>query len=95
MSGFVVRFQSSQGDDCFLVSPGRVGQGLDGKYPWARATYVATAFATQENAKAALDQMKSIHAYIAPECNGGLFKRLTQAQVVPVDQVTGIEIEIP
>jgi hypothetical protein len=72
-----------------------VGHRWDPKYPWSRATGVATAFPTHEKAKDALDQMKSIHAYIAPECNGGLFKRLTQAQVFPVDQVTGIEIEIP
>ena len=56
---------------------------------------MATVFATQDVARAALDQMKGIHYYIAPECNGGLAKRLALAQIVPAEQVTGIELEIP
>jgi hypothetical protein len=45
-------------------------------------------------AQAALDRMKSIHAYMAPEVNGGLTKRLFLAQIVPASQVTGVEFEI-
>jgi hypothetical protein len=95
MNGFVVTFPSSLGDPCFLVTPGRVNQPVTGHYPWARATFVATVYATQDVARAALDQMKGIHHYIAPECNGGLAKRLALAQIVPAEQVTGIELEIP
>jgi hypothetical protein len=95
MSGFVVTFPSSRGEPAFLVTPGRVDQPVTGHYPWARATFVATVFATQDVAQAALDEMKGIHYYIAPECNGGLAKRLALAQIVPSDQVTGIEFEIP
>jgi hypothetical protein len=95
MNGFVVTFPSSLGDPCFLVTPGRVGHVTSAHYPWSRATFVATVFPTQDGAQAALDRMKSIHYYIAPEVNGGLTKRLGQAQVVPAGQVTGIELEIP
>jgi hypothetical protein len=95
MNGFVVTFPSSRGEPAFLVTPGRVEQPVTDHYPWARATFVATVFATQDVARAALDQMKGIHHYIAPECNGGLAKRLALAQIVPAEQVTGIELEIP
>ena len=92
-NGFLVTFPSSTGTPCFLVTPGRVGQPSHPHYPWARATFVGTLFATQDEAQAALDRMKGIHHYIAPEVNGGLAKRLGQAQVVPSGQVTGIELE--
>ena len=95
MNGFIVTLPSSAGVPCFLVTPGRVGQPVTGHYPWARATFVATVFATQDDAQAALDRMKGIHHYIAPEVNGGLTKRLDKAGVVPASQVTGIEFEIP
>ena len=91
--GFIVRCPSSQGDACYLVTPSRVSQRWDAKYPWARATWVATAFPTPEAAQAALDQMKKVHAYIAPEINGGLFRRLLDAKVIPSACVDGIEIE--
>jgi hypothetical protein len=94
-NGFLVTFPSSRGEPCFLVTPGRVGQPVHTWYPWARATFVATLFATQEDAQAALDRMLQIHHYIAPELNGGLTKRLLKAEVVGADQVTGIEFEIP
>ena len=90
---FLVGFPSSRGDTCFLVTPSRVSQRWDAKYPWARATWVATAFPTREGAQAALDEMKRVHAYIAPEINGGLFKRLCEASLIARDEVEGIEIE--
>lgn len=93
MNGFIVTFPSSLGDPCFLVTPARVNQPVTGHYPWARATFVAGVFTTQDAAQAALDEMKSIHHYIAPEVNGGLSKRLAQAQVIPASQVTGIEFD--
>jgi len=95
MNGFIITLPSSTGVPCFLVTPARVGQPVTGHYPWARATFVATVFTTQDEAQAALDRMKAIHHYIAPEVNGGLTKRLGLAQVVRADQVTGIELEIP
>ncbi len=91
--GFIVSFPSSLGDPCYLVTPSRVGHRWDPKYPWSRATMVATAFPTPEAAQAALDQMKKVHAYIAPEINGGLFKRLLDAKVIPSACVNGVEIE--
>lgn len=91
---FLVTFPSSLGDPCFLVTPSRVGQRWDSRYPWSRATYVASAFSTREDAQAALDQMKKIHAYIAPECNGNLFKRLLDAKVISAEQAKDIELEI-
>ena len=94
-NGFLVTFPSSAGTPCFLVTPGRVGQPAHHWYPWARATWVGTAFATQAEAESALKRMKDIHGYIAPELNGGLFKRLALAQVVPSVGVVGIEFEIP
>lgn len=93
-NGFLVTFPSSAGTPCFLVTPGRVGQPAHPHYPWARATFVGTLFATQDEAQVALDRMKAIHAYMAPEVNGGLTKRLHRAGVVPASQVTGIEFEI-
>jgi hypothetical protein len=54
---------------------------------------VATVFLTQDAAQAALDRMKGIHHYIAPEVNGGLSRRLALAQVLPAGQVTGIEFD--
>jgi small subunit ribosomal protein S14 len=75
MNGFVVTFPSSLGDPCFLVTPGRVGHVTSAHYPWSRATFVATVFPTQDGAQAALDRMKGIHHYIAPEVNGGLSRR--------------------
>lgn len=95
MNGFIVTLPSSAGIPCFLVTPARVNQVVTGQYPWARATFVATVFPTQEVAQAALDKMKGIHHYIAPEVNGGLSKRLDKAQVIGANQVTGIELEIP
>ena len=95
MNGFVVALPSSAGIPCFLVTPGRVGQPVHTWYPWARATFVAAVFPTQHEAQAALDRMLQIHHYIAPELNGGLTKRLVQAQVVPVAEVAGIEFEAP
>ena len=95
MNGFVVTFPSSRGEPAFLVTPGRVDQPVTRHYPWARATFVATVFVTQDVAQAALDQMKGIHHYIAPEINGGLAKRLALAQIVPSVGVVGIEFEIP
>ena len=92
-NGFLVTFPSSTGEPCFLVTPGRVGQSSHYQYPWARATFVGTLFSTRDEAQAALDRMKAIHAYMAPEVNGGLTKRLFQAQVVPASQVVGIEFE--
>ena len=94
-SGFLVTFPSSRGVPCFLVTPSRVGQPEHHWYPWARADFVGTLFATREAAQAALDRMLQIHHYIAPELNGGLTKRLLKAEVVGADQVTGIEFEIP
>ena len=73
----------------------RVGHRADSWYPWSRATFVGTLFATQAEAESALKRMKDIHGYIAPELNGGLFKRLALAQVVPSVGVVGIEFEIP
>jgi hypothetical protein len=93
MNGFVVTFPSSLGDPCFLVTPGRVGHVTSAHYPWSRATFVATVFPTQDGAQAALDRMKGIHHYIAPEVNGGLSRRLALAQVLPAGQVTGIEFD--
>jgi len=93
MSGFIVTFPSSLGDPCFLVAPERVGHTTSAHYPWSRATFVATVFPTQPAAQAALDRMKGIHHYIAPEVNGGLSRRLALAQVLPAGQVTGIEFD--
>jgi hypothetical protein len=93
MSGFIVTFPSSLGDPCFLVAPERVGHTTSAQYPWSRATFVATVFPTQPAAQAALDRMKGIHHYIAPEVNGGLSRRLALAQVLPAGQVTGIEFD--
>ena len=90
---FLVAFPSSRGDTCFLVTPARVGQRWDPKYPWARATGVGTAFRSREAAQAALDEMKRIHAYVAPEINGALFRRLCEARLIEKDEVEGIEIE--
>lgn len=92
-NGFLVTFPSSRGEPCFLVTPARVGQRDHTWYPWARATGVATVFATQAEAQAALDRMKGIHNYIAPELNGGLTRRLYQAEVIPADGVAGLELE--
>jgi len=92
MVGFIVTFPSSLGDPCFLVHPGRIGQPVTSRYPWSRATFVATVFATQEAARAALDEMTRIHSYIAPEINGGLHRRLIKGQVIEAGQVTGIEL---
>jgi hypothetical protein len=92
-NGFLVTFLSSTGEACFLVTPSRVGQRDHSWYPWTRATFVGTAFSSHDQAQAALDRMKAIHAYMAPEVNGGLTKRLYQAGVVPASQVTGIELE--
>ena len=94
-NGFLVTFPSSTGEPAFLVTPARVGHRADSWYPWARATFVGTLFATQAEAESALKRMKDIHGYIAPELNGGLFKRLALAQVVPSTGVVGIEFEIP
>jgi hypothetical protein len=93
-NGFLVTFPSSRGEPCFLVTPERVGQVADHRYPWSRATFIATVWATQAAAQDALDQMRRIHAYTAPEVNGGLTRRLGQARVVPTDGVTGVEFEI-
>ena len=93
-NGFLVTFPSSRGEPCFLVTPGRVGQPVTSHYPWARATFVGTLFATQDEAQSALDRMLRIHHYIAPELNGGLTKRLVEAKIVEAGQVTGIEFEI-
>lgn len=92
-NGFIVTFPSSRGTPCFLVTPGRVGQPVHTWYPWARADFVGTVFATQGEAEAALRRMRDIHSYIAPELNGGLTARLWQAQVVPAAEVAGIEFE--
>ena len=92
-NGFLVTFPSSTGEPCFLVTPERVGQSGHPHYPWARATFVGTLFATQVEAESALRRMKDIHGYIAPELNGGLFKRLALAQVIPSAGVVGIEFE--
>jgi hypothetical protein len=70
-----------------------VGHVTSAHYPWSRATFVATVFTTQDGAQAALDRMKGIHHYIAPEVNGGLSRRLALAQVLPAGQVTGIEFD--
>ncbi len=94
MNGFIVTFPSSLGEPCFLVTPGRVGQPVTGHYPWARATFVAAVFDTPGEAQAALGEMVRIHTYIAPECNGGLTKRLHQARVIPASEATGIEFEV-
>jgi len=93
-NGFLVTFLSSTGEACFLVTPSRVGQRNHSWYPWTRATFAGTAFSSHDQAQAALDRMKAIHAYIAPELNNGLFKRLAKAKVVPVDQMKGIELEV-
>ena len=93
MNGFIVTFPSSLGDPCFLVTPGRVGQTVTARYPWARATYVAALFSTAEGAQAALGEMVRIHSYTAPECNGGLTERLHKARVIPASEATGIEFE--
>jgi len=91
-NGFLVTFPSSIGDPCFLVTPERVGQKPHHHYPWARATFVGTVFATQAEAQAALDLMKRIHNYMAPEVNGGLAKRLRQARIVPASEVVGLHL---
>ena len=93
-NGFLVTFPSSTGTPCFLVTPSRVGQSAHHWYPWARATWVGTAFATQAEAESALKRMKDIHGYISPELNGGLTKRLYEARVVPAAQVPGLDLEI-
>jgi hypothetical protein len=93
-NGFLVTFPSSRGEPCFLVTPERVGQVTDPRWPWSRATFIATVWATQEAAQGALNEMMRIHAYTAPEVNGGLTKRLHQAKVVPTAGVTGVEFEI-
>ena len=95
MNGFIVTLPSSTGTPCFLVTPGRVGQPVTGHYPWARATFVATVFATQDDAQAALDRMKGIHHYIAPEVNGGLTMRLGLARGGRAGQVRGFALEFP
>jgi len=92
-NGFLVTFPSSTGEPCFLVTPARVGQTGHPHYPWARATFVGTLFATPTEAQAALDLMKRIHNYMAPEVNGGLTKRLWQARIVPASEAVGIELE--
>lgn len=93
-NGFLVTFPSSSGEPCFLVTPGRVGQSCHPHYPWARATFVGTAFATQADAEAALKRMKDIHGFLDPAATpDGLFRRLLQAQIVPASQVIGIEFE--
>jgi hypothetical protein len=93
MNGFIVTLPSSRGDSIYLVAPARVGHPVTTHYPWARADFVATVFPTQETAQAALDRMKSIHHYLAPEVNGGLTKRLDQARVVSTSQVRGVLLE--
>ena len=93
-NGFLVTFPSSRGEPCFLVTPERVGQVADRRWPWSRATFIATVWATQTAAQGALDEMMWIHAYTAPEVNGGLTKRLGQAKVVPTAGVTGVEFEV-
>ena len=93
MNGFIVTLPSSRGDSIYLVAPARVGHPVTTHYPWARADFVATVFPTQEAAQAALDKMKGIHHYIAPEVNGGLSKRLDQARVVSTAQVRGVMLE--
>ena len=95
MNGFIITLPSSRGEPCFFVHPSRFGDPVTRHYPWGRSTFVATVFPTQEVAQAALDEMKGIHQFIAPEVNGGLSKRLDKAQVVGANQVTGIELEIP
>lgn len=87
-NGFLVTFPSSRGEPCFLVTPERVGQVADRRWPWARATFIATVWATQTAAQGALDEMMRIHAYTAP------IEGLGQAKVVPTAGVTGIEFEV-
>jgi len=91
-NGFLVTFPSSWGEPCFLVTPAQVGQEPHPYYPWARATSVGTVFATHAGAQAALDLMKRIHNYMAPEVNGGLTKRLWQARIVPASEVVGLHL---
>lgn len=79
-NGFIVTLPSSLGTPCFLVTPERVGQRADRRYPWSRATFVATVFATQAEAQAALDGLILIHTYIAPEVNGGSRRASGRAQ---------------
>jgi hypothetical protein len=93
MNGFIITLPSSRGEACFFVTPERVGQSSSPQYPWSRATYVATVFGTRSAAQEALDLMRRIHAYMAPELNGGLTKRLHQAQVLPVEGANGIELD--
>lgn len=93
MNGFIVTLPSSRGDSIYLVAPARVGHPVTTHYPWARADFVATVFPTQEAAQTALDKMKYIHQFIAPEVNGGLTKRLDLAQVVPTSGVSGVILE--
>jgi len=93
-NGFLVAFPSSTGETCFLVTPRRVGQPSHPWFPWARATFVGTLFTTQVEAESALKRMRDIHGYIAPELNGGLFKRLALAKVVPAAGLRDVEFEI-
>ena len=95
MNGFIVTLPSSRGDSIYLVNPARVGHAVTAHYPWARTDFVATVWATQAAAQAVLDQMKSIHSYIAPEVNGGLTKRLDQGRVVAASSVVGVLFEAP
>jgi len=95
MNGFIVTLPSSRGDSIYLVTPARVGHPVTAHYPWARTDFVATCWPTQAAAQAVLDQMKSIHSYIAPEVNGGLTKRLDQGRVVPASSVVGVLLEAP
>jgi hypothetical protein len=54
---------------------------------------VATVWATRAEAQAVLDQMIGIHAFIAPEVNGGLEARLRKGRVVPTSEVEGVLFE--
>lgn len=93
MNGFIVTLPSSAGLPIYLVTPARVGHPVTTQYPWARADFVATVWPTQAEAQAVLDQMISIHSFIAPEVNGGLEARLRKGRVVATSEAGGVLLE--
>ena len=93
MNGFIVTLPSSAGLPIYLVTPARVCHPSTAQYPWARTDFVATVWATRAEAQAVLDQMIGIHAFIAPEVNGGLEARLRKGRVVSTSEVEGVLFE--
>lgn len=92
MAGFVVTFPSSYGVPAYLVHPARFGEEPSRSQPWMRATHVASVFSSPAAAQEAIKALLAANFFTAPEINGGLERRLGQAQIIPVD--VGISVEL-